>query len=90
MKIAKRKHIHLKGLYKLDSYSQVLTTWDVKCLLQTEKKDERYGTPNSGYDWSTEARPEPVYEMFRVPSTSTVPKAATYLNPHTSTRNVPG
>ncbi|XP_060585425.1 uncharacterized protein LOC132741314 [Ruditapes philippinarum] len=53
------------------------------------KTDERYGTPNSGYDWSTDVRPEPVYEMFRVPSTSTIPKAANYLDPHTSTRNMP-
>ncbi|XP_053407276.1 fat-like cadherin-related tumor suppressor homolog [Mercenaria mercenaria] len=55
----------------------------------TPAEGARYGTPNSGYDWSGEVRPEPIYEMFRVPSTSTVPKAANYLDPYTSTRKVP-
>lgn len=49
----------------------------------------RYGTPNFGYDTSGDQRSEPVYEMFRIPSTSTVPKAANYLSPYTSTRLLP-
>ncbi|KAL4231643.1 bahd acyltransferase [Mactra antiquata] len=54
-----------------------------------EDEHARYGTPNYGYDRTGEIRAEPIYEMFRVPSKSTVPKAANYLSSYTSTKPIP-